>query len=76
MHNPDAQEQFRWRYEAACKEFSTNEISEAVFLASLYALGYRGRRLKDELSYQICLRGNAVKPKSEGFISGLPVRGW
>ena len=62
-NNPDAAERFQWRYERSVEDFKQGG-SEAVFRASLYAIGYRSVRLEDEIRYQLCLRGGAVKSKS------------
>ena len=42
-------EEIKERYEARCAEFKTGEISEAVFAASLFALGYRGQAIRTEV---------------------------
>ena len=74
--NPDAAERYQWRYERAIDEFK-NGGSETVFRASLYAIGYRGMVLEDEVRYQQCLKLSVgdVQPK-EGFVSGLPGKEW
>jgi len=71
--NPDARETFKWRYERACREFVEGG-SEAVFGASLYCIGYRGARLRDEVNYQLSLRG--VPKVVEQYKGGLPARAW
>ena len=48
--NPDAAEQFRWRYDRAVRDYQAGG-SEAVFKASLYALKYRGLELENEMNY-------------------------
>lgn len=72
--NPDAAERFQWRYERSVEDFKAGG-SEAVFKASLYAIGYRGNRLEDEVRYQKCLL-EGVRETVQGFTSGLPVRSW
>lgn len=37
------------RIEARCAEFKAGEISEAVFTASLFALGVRGEAIRTEV---------------------------
>jgi len=73
--NPDAAERFKWRYERSCADFIAGG-SEAVFRASLFALGYRGARLEDEVQYQICCLQGSVGKVEQGFVSGLPARSW
>lgn len=55
MHNPDASEIFRWRYERSVRDFTAGGSTD-VLRASLYAINYRGRRLEDEVNYQIGIR--------------------
>jgi hypothetical protein len=74
--NPDAAERFQWRYERAIDEFK-NGGSEIVLRASLYAIGYRGNVLEDEVNYQKCVLGIANKEKpADGFVSGLADKEW
>lgn len=70
--NPDAKEIFQWRYERACRDFTTGG-SLAVLKASLKCAGYWGTRLEDEARYQVGLRG--VK-KVDSYKCGLPARSW
>jgi len=56
-YNPDASERKRIKYDLACESFRRGEITETVFRASLYALGYRGRQIDDETAYQDGLKG-------------------
>ena len=71
-YDPDADERFKWRYERACEDFK-NGGSEDVFRASLFAIGYRGARLQDEVRYQLCLRYSMQEAKAE-FNNGLLAR--
>ena len=74
--DPDAAERFQWRYERAIEEFK-NGGSEAVFRASLHAIGYRGMVLEDEVQYQLCLKLSVGEEQPEaGFVSGLPRKEW
>ena len=50
--NPDAAELQRVKYDLVCEGYRRGKITEAVFMASLYALGYSGARLMDEKRYQ------------------------
>ena len=70
--NPDAAEIFRWKYERSVADFAAGG-SEAVLKASLHALGYRGARLENEMSYQLGLRG---REKVDNYKGGLPARSW
>jgi hypothetical protein len=71
-HNPDSYEIKRMKYGALCESFRRDHISEDVFRASLYALGYRGRQIDDECAYQCTLKGPQLIGKAaERVISGL-----
>lgn len=49
--NPqDAAETFRWRYNEACRAFKAGEMTEAVFRATLFGLGYRGGEISSEVN--------------------------
>lgn len=51
-----AAEIFRAKLEAAVAEFNVRTISDDVFSASLYALGFRANRLREEFRYYDELR--------------------
>jgi hypothetical protein len=51
-YNPDASEFKRIKYEAVCEGYRESVMTETVFRACLFALGYRGRQIDDEVSYQ------------------------
>ena len=72
--NPDAAEIFNWRYARAVRDFAAGG-SEAVFKASLFALGYRGARLDDEVTFQYTSGVRKVKVV-DSYKGGLPARGW
>ena len=54
-NNPDQAQIFRWRYERSVSDFVAGGSID-VLRASLYAVGYRGIRLEDEVNYQIGIR--------------------
>lgn len=72
--NPDAAEIFKWRYAHAVRDFAAGG-SEAVFRASLFALGYRGTRLNDEVTFQYT-SGARTAMGIDNYKGGLPPRSW
>lgn len=53
----------RAKHAAAVAEFNARKISDVVFRATLFGLGFRGARLASEFSYYDELRYQAEKAK-------------
>ena len=74
--DPDAAERFQWGYERAIDKYK-NGGNEVDLRADLYAIGYRGHVLEDEINYQKLLKvdSNSKNPPTE-FVSGLSDKEW
>lgn len=65
-------ERWQWRYAEAVRQFQCKEISEAVFGATLYSLGFRGAGIQSEIN--LAYEGEwVIAPKVDlnKFVSGL-----
>ena len=57
------------RYNEACRLFTAGQMSEAVFGATLFGLGWRGQELRSEINLHEPPRPPALAPQK--FVSGL-----
>lgn len=55
--SPDYSEVWREKLDLAISDFMERRISDAVFTGTLYQLGFRGSRLREEFLYQDARRG-------------------
>jgi hypothetical protein len=53
---PDYSEIWREKLDLAISDFIARRISDAVFTGTLYQLGFRGSRLREEYRYQEAIR--------------------
>lgn len=48
--DPQTSEIWRARYDEACRQFTAREISEDVYRATIYGLGFRGQAIESEIN--------------------------